>query len=322
MVSEALFVLLGLVILLSAGELLVRGAVDLARALGVPALVVSLTIVAFGTSAPELVVSIQAVIDGSGGIALGNIIGSNIANILMVLGIPAIVYPMSAHVPRLRRHATVLLLGTITFAYAAYNIGAITRPVGFTLFGGIIIYLSYMLFDAMRGDGENPVLDEVEDYSDKSGITIMTIAFLLIGLIGLPVGAHLLVTNGAKLAAEFGVREELIGLTVIAFGTSLPELATVLSAAIKKKSDVAIGSVVGSNIFNLLAVGGATGIAGGASFDNASLGLDIPIMIGATLILCGFIYARQDIGRVAGLIMAIGYVIFCIVLMQTATISA
>ncbi|MEO1706711.1 MAG: calcium/sodium antiporter, partial [Pseudomonadota bacterium] len=292
------------------GELLVRGAVDLARALRVPALVVSLTIVAFGTSAPEIFVSIQAVTSDAGGIALGNIIGSNIANILMVLGFPAIIYPMSSHVPGLRRHGVIVTAATLVFAFIAYTMGGITQTVGLALTAAIICYVLSMMIEARRGTGENPILDDVEEFTDGDGLALSTLIFIIVGLIGLPLGAHLLVKNGVIIATSLGVRETIIGLTVIAFGTSLPELATVISAALKKKSDVAIGSIVGSNIFNLLAVGGATGLAGGAVFDPVSLRFDLPVMVGATLLLFIFIIRRQDIGRVAGLVMAGGYVSF------------
>lgn len=321
MFTELFLVIVGLVVLLTAGELLVRGAVDLARAFKIPALIVSLTIVAFGTSAPEIVVSIQAVMNGSGGIALGNIIGSNIANILMVIGLPAIIYPISTHVPGLRPHAIVVTLATAFFVIVAYTIGEITFIIGLTLFISLLAYLSYMLFDAMKGRGENPVLDDVEEFGDGDGLKLSTIVFLLVGLVGLPLGAHLLVTNGSTIASNLGVREAVIGLTVIAFGTSLPELATVLSAALKKKSDVAIGSIIGSNIFNLLAVGGVTGLAGGAVFDSASMSFDIPVMILATLLLVGFVFSKKDIGRVAGLVMAAGYVGFILFLASTSAIG-
>jgi len=316
MLLQILLILAGLITLLVSGDLLVRGAVDLARALGIPALIVSLTIVAFGTSAPELMVSINAVLSDSGGIAIGNIIGSNIANILMVLGIPAIIYPISANVPQLRRHGSVMALATGAFVFIAYQNGAILPWHGVVLFVGLLCYLAYMLYMATNGKGTNPVLDEIEEYSDNNGITITTIIMLVVGFIGLPLGAHLLVTHGASLASDLGVRQELIGLTIIAFGTSLPELATVLSAAIQRKSDVAIGSIVGSNIFNLLAVGAATGIFGGANFNPTSLRLDIPVMLAATVLLVAFIYSRRDIGRPFGILMSLGYILFCYMLIQ------
>ena len=315
---EIILLILGLAILLIAGDLLVRGAVGLAAALNVPALLISLTIVAFGTSAPELVVSVQAVLSDNAGIALGNIIGSNVANVLLVLGLPAIIYPISAHVPGLRRHLVFMLIATVAFSLAAYRVGYIDARIGGGLFAGIITYILYMWWRASHG-GAEPVIDEVDEYLESAGVSTKTIIFLIAGLIGLPLGAHLLVTNGSTLAAELGVRDELIGLTIVAFGTSLPELATVCAAAIHKKSDVAIGGVVGSNIFNLLAVGGAAGLTGVAKFDPTSLQVDIPVMILASIMLSAFVLLRHDIGRWSGMLLFGAYIGFIFAIANIST---
>ncbi len=307
MLSHILLVIAGLAILLAAGDLLVRGAVGLAAALRIPALLISLTIVAFGTSAPELVVTIQAVLSGNDGIALGNIIGSNIANILLVLGLPAIIYPVTTHVLGLRRHAVVMLIATGAFAAAAYWIGSINSMIGGGLFCGVVVYVTYMWVRAMSNAGAEPVIDEVEDYISEDSLSAKTVVFIIVGLVGLPLGAHLLVSNGSILAADLGIREEVIGLTIIAFGTSLPELATVIAAAFHKKSDVAIGGIIGSNIFNIFAVGGAAGLAGTAVFDAASLSLEMPVMIISALLLAAFVFTRRDIGRLAGAAMLLAY---------------
>ena len=320
LLTEVLLVIAGLAILLVAGDVLVRGAVGLAAAIRIPALVISLTIVAFGTSAPELVVTVQAVITDNDGIALGNIIGSNIANILLVLGLPAIIYPVTTHVIGLRRHAVVMLIATAAFSAAAYAAGFIDTRIGGGLFCGVVVYVIYMWVRAMRSPEREPVIDEVEEYIGEDRVSLKTIAFIIAGLIGLPAGAHLLVSNGSSLAADLGVREELIGLTIIAFGTSLPELATVLAAAFHKKSDVAIGGIIGSNIFNIFAVGGAAGFAGTAYFDADSLTFDIPVMILAALILSAFVFTRKDIGRLVGAVMLAGYVGFIYYLATTASV--
>ena len=314
MFAEIVLIVLGLAILLIAGDLLVRGAVGLAAALNIPALVISLTIVAFGTSAPELVVTVQAVLTGNDGIALGNIIGSNIANIFLVLGLPAIIYPITTHVLGLRRHIVVMLTATAAFAGAAYVTGYVDTAIGGAFFASIIAYVAYMWLRARKGRGGDPVLDEVEEYQEANGLSFKTLLFLAAGLAGLPVGAHLLVSNGAILAAGLGVREEVIGLTIVAFGTSLPELATVVAAALHRKSDVAIGGIIGSNIFNILAVGGAAGLAGTAVFDPASLTWEMPVMIAAAAVLSAFVLSRRDIGRLAGLAMFGVYVGFIAVL--------
>ncbi len=319
MLTEVLLVFSGLAILLIAGDLLVRGAVGLAAAMKIPALIISLTIVAFGTSAPELVVTVKAVIAGNDGIALGNIIGSNIANVLLVLGLPAIIYPVTTHVLGLRRHVAFMLLATAAFCAVAYTSpGHINTPIGAAFFCSIIAYILYMAVRAMGSSEREPVIDEVEEYIADDKVSAKTILFIIAGLIGLPLGAHLLVTNGSVLAAGLGVREEVIGLTIVAFGTSLPELATVIAAAMHRKSDVAIGGIIGSNIFNIFAVGGAAGLAGTAVFDPDSLRFDIPVMVAAAIILAAFVLTRKDIGRLAGAAMLVGYGAFMYFLAQSS----
>ena len=316
MLASFLFILLGLALLLAGGELLVRGAAALARQLGIPSLLVGLTVVAFGTSAPELVVTIQAVAGGQGGIAMGNIIGSNTANILLVLGVPALVSAISMATPRLRRHAVVMLLATAAFCGFVYLRGAIDTLAGLVLLGGIVAYIALIAADARRGDSD--LAAEVEDMTPGEASGFKTAAFLLLGLVGLPVGANLLVSNGSAIAAELGVREEVIGLTIVAFGTSLPELATVFAAALKREADVAVGNVIGSNIFNLLFVGGVAGLVGTSTFSPAAETLDIPVMVVATLLLAALVFARGRIGRLLGLIMAAAYVVYIVFISRGA----
>ena len=309
MIGDIAFILIGLAVLLVGGDLLVRGAVGLAIAMRVPALLVSLTIVAFGTSAPEMVVSVNAVLSESPGIALGNIIGSNIANILLVLGLPALIYPMSAHVAGLRRHVVAMLLATAAFMGIAYTNGAIETATGGALFAGIVAYILLTGLQAAQNKND-PAVDDIAEYSDGGGLNAKVFLFLIAGLIGLPLGAHLLVNHGASLASTLGVREEFIGLSIIAFGTSLPELATVVAAALQKKSDVAFGNIIGSNIFNLLAVGGVAGLAGRAPFEQSSLALDLPVMGLVALVAAGFVFTRHDVGRLSGVLMTVAYVSF------------
>lgn len=319
MILDLALILLGLAVLLVGGDLLVRGAVGLATGLKIPPLLVSLTIIAFGTSAPELVVSVTSVLEHEPGIALGDIIGSNIANVFLVLGLPALIYPISAHVPGLRRHAVAMLLATAAFAAIAYAAGSLERLTGAALFAGVILYVIFLAIMARRTDGRDPVIDEVGEYAEGARTNMGAAAlYVMAGLIGLPVGAHLLVESGSSLAAALGVRAEIIGLTVIAFGTSLPELATVAAAAFHKKSDVAIGNVVGSNIFNLFAVGGAAGLAGSAPFTGAALRLDIPAMIVAAAALSYFIFTRRDIGRIEGAVFVLAYAGFIAALASQA----
>ncbi len=311
MIGDALVTLFGLAVLLIGGDLLVRGAVGLANAARIPALLVSLTIIAFGTSAPELVVSVTAVLKQQPGIAIGNIIGSNIVNVLLVVGLPALIFPMTTHVEGLRRHGLVLIVATVALAGAAYLQGSITPATGAIFLLCVAGYVAWLGFIARRGRKRDPVIDEVAEYCDREpGKPGAALAYVACGLIGLPLGADLLVVHGSALAVALGARPEIVGLTVVALGTSLPELATVLAAALKKRSEVAIGNVVGSNIFNIFAVGGAAGVAGGVAFAPATLRFELPVMMLASATLAIFILARRDIGRFSGIFLVAGYAAF------------
>ncbi len=311
MIGDTLFIFLGLAVLLVGGDLLVRGAVGIAGAFRVPALIVSLAIIAFGTSAPELVVSVAAVLEKEPGIAVGNIVGSNIANILLVLGLPALAHPMLTRVDGLRRHGLVLIAATAALAGVAYFGGVLGRGLGLAFIAGIIAYVAFLAFLARGSRARDPVIDEVAEYSDggKTGLGA-SLAYVACGLIGLPIGADILVVHGSALASSFGARPEVIGLTIVALGTSLPELATVGAAAFRKRSEVAIGNVIGSNIFNIFAVGGAAGLAGGFTFGPETLRFDLPVMIAASLALAAFVLARRDIGRLAGFVFVAAYAAF------------
>ena len=316
MLIDAALVVAGLILLLVAGDWLVRGAVGLATQLGIDSLLIGLTIVAFGTSAPELVVSIQAVISGDNGIAVGNIVGSNIANILLVLGLPAILAPITLSFPGLRRHTGVMLVATALFAYIIYGRQVLDTPMGLLLLAGIAAYVAYVAWSAMRPNSKERELIEVEVAGDIPGghlhSTPKILGFLVAGLIGLPIGATLLVNSGADLASGLGVRDELIGLTIVAFGTSLPELATVWAAARKGEADVACGNIVGSNIFNIMFVGGTMGVFGTTTFTEDTRLYDLPVMIAAALILAAMIFAKSKITRLTGVIFTLAYVVYIV----------
>jgi cation:H+ antiporter len=305
MAEAVLLLVVGLVILLAAGEFLVRGASGLAAIAKIPPLVIGLTVVAFGTSAPELVVTVDAVASDAAGIALGNIVGSNIANILLVLGLPAILMPISMSVPKLRRHGVALLLATALFCAMVYWNGKIGAPEAYVFTGGMLVYFLMMWREARSG-GDASLVAEGE------AVTAPRLPFVLLftalGLVGLPLGATLLVNNGETIATLMGVRQEIIGLTIVAFGTSLPELATVLAAAFKKDADVSAGTIIGSNIFNMLFVGAAAGYAGTSAFTDTALRLDLPVMVGATLLISGLILTKKRFGRVLGVLSVIAYI--------------
>jgi len=306
---------LGLVILLLAGDVLVKGAVNLSLRLGIPALIVSLTIVAFGTSAPELLISIKAILDGVPGLALGNVVGSNTANVLLVLGIPAVLSGLHAGSDT-RQTYVVMIIATLLFIALAF--------VGpFTWWHGLILLslLGYVLIDAARaarahraaanGAAAVPLEDDALEEADPDMPWWRIGLYLALGLIGLPLGADLLVDSSVAIATAYGVSETVIGLTLVAIGTSLPELATTVMAAMRNHADVAMGNVIGSNMFNLLAIIGISSLIGPIPVDATILKFDIWVMLAASLVLAPFVFLRWSLGRgvgVAFLALYVGYI--------------
>ena len=306
---------LGLVILLLAGDALVKGAVNLALRVGIPALIVSLTIVAFGTSAPELLISIKAGLDGVPGIALGNVVGSNTANVLLVLGIPALMAVMHTSEHDSRKSYLVMLASTILFIGLAFR-GVFDWIAGLILLGALAVALGDNVIDSLRHRraGAAACDDEDEDLEgadpDMAGWKVGL--FLVLGLIGLPLGANLLVESATEIALMFGVSDTVIGLTLVAIGTSLPELATTVMAALRRQADVALGNVIGSNMFNLLAIIGVASLIAPMGVDEDFLEYDLWVMLGSTLLLIPFVFFRQNIGKVWGVVLSalyVGYVV-------------
>jgi len=254
-----LFIMGGLVLLFLGGEAVVRGSVGVARRLGVSELVIGLTLVGFGTSAPELVTSLQAVSKGAVGMSVGNVAGSNIANILLVMGIAALIRPIITKPNALARDFSVMIFATVVFAALAYY-DIFTRTAGIALVALLVIYIgSSFLLDQRDDDTAHMHADEGELIETNDPLPL---ALLLSvgGIIGVVIGAKLLVDGGIDIAERFGVSDTLIGLTIVAIGTSLPEVATVGMSAIRGKSDVALGTVLGSNIFNIFGIIGVTAL--------------------------------------------------------------
>jgi len=296
---------LGLIILLLAGDTLVKGAVNLSLRAGVPALVVSLTVVSFGTSAPELLVSVKAVIDGATGIALGNVVGSNTANILLVLGIPALIAPIRSGVCNTQKSYLIMLASTVLFI-ALCLWGTLRWPQGVILLvvlAGILLETFFSARNARRACAAEEAcverIDEVEGADPHLSYQRIGI-YLLLGLVGLPLGADLLVNSAVNIAHEFHISEAVIGLTLIAVGTSLPELATTVMAAIRHHTEVALGNVIGSNMFNLLGIMGVTALVGPVRIPSEIIQFDIWVMLGASLLLVPFVFFRWNIGRLWG----------------------
>ena len=307
---------LGLLILLLAGDALVRGAVNMALRLGVPALLVSLTVVAFGTSAPELLIAIQGVRDGVPGLALGNVVGSNIANILLVLGIPALISRMSAAGLDLRKSYVVMVVATLLFI-AVSLVGTIGTASGIVLLVALAAILSWQArgaLQARRASKAAPDEEEVEG-ADPEMRWWKIALYLVLGLIGLPLGADILIDSATTIAERVGVSDTLIGLTLVAVGTSLPELATSAVAAWKGKADVALGNVIGSNMFNLLAIIGIASLFGDIPADPEIMSFDVWIMLLTALILAPFVFVpRIWLGRRVGAVFCTAYALYIVAL--------
>lgn len=297
--------LLGLIVLLVAGDLLVRGAVNFSLKIKIPAFIVSLTVVALGTSAPELLVAIRAILDNSPGIALGNVVGSNIANVFLVLGIPALIAGINTRECNTRKNYVFMMIATIIFLSLAF-IGNFSLPQGILLLVLLILFLLITARDTLKMQDKISNL-EVEN-TDPNLVFWKIILFLSIGFIGLPIGADILVTNASLIAKSYGLSDEVIGLTLVALGTSLPELATTLMAALRKQADVALGNVIGSNIFNLFAIVGITTMFGDIPIAPSFFNFDFWIMFGAGVVLFPFVYMRVNINRLWGAFLTLTYV--------------
>lgn len=309
---DIILVIAGLVILLVAGDFLVKGAVSLSLRLGIPALIVSFTIVGFGTSAPELLIAVQSALEGAPGLALGNVVGSNIANVLLVLGIPAILSPMDTSRCDTRR-TYIQMMGVSVIFVALCYMGPLYIWHGLVL----VTLLAAMLGDAFRSavasrkgvnidDVTSEELAELED-ADPNMPVWRVVAYLLIGIIGLPFGADVLIEGAINLARDNGISEEVVGLTLVAVGTSLPELATTVVAALRKQADVALGNVIGSNMFNLLAIMGVASFFGPLGVSEQFLSVDLWIMLAASALLAVFVFSPLKLSRIWGIVFLAGY---------------
>ena len=319
MLVPALLLIVGIVILIIAGDWMVRGAAALARHWGVPALIVGLTIVAFGTSAPELVVGVQAVMQGAGQLAAGNVIGSNIANVLLALGLPALIMAIPTNMTGVARNALVCLFATVLFISLAFIQNPLITWQGAILFLGIVIYLLWM-FRLSKAGIHDPILDEMTEIEEgEDGLprnVWVSFLYVIIGIAGLIVGGKFIVDNAVIIAGAMGISETIIGLTIVAIGTSLPEIATVVVASYRGHSEVAIGNVLGSNVFNLFAVMGATALTGPVPIEPQLLTFDVWVMLAASAALLVFVLRRQPIGKFMGVIFLIGYILYMLALVS------
>ena len=298
----------GFIYLLFGAEFLVRGSVALARRANVPPIVVALTVVALGTSLPELVVSVQAVFTGYPGIVLGNVVGSNIANVLLVAGASAIVFPLAYPGGSIRRDSAIMIGASVFFILLCLK-DALSRPAGAALLVMLVVVLIPTLRDAAQAhrdaDGKAPAVAVLGLPTQRRFISL----FIILGIVGLPVGAHQVVKASVQIALSLGVSETVVGLSIIAFATSLPELATTVVAAYRRETEVAIGTIIGSNIFNLLAIMGVAALASPWPIEvpPSFPFLDLPVMLGAALIITAFTWGKRSLGRKAGIALSTAY---------------
>jgi len=308
--------LLGFVLLFGGGEGLVRGAVAVARRFGLSSLLIGLTIVAAGTSAPELLVSVSAALKGNADIALGNVVGSNIFNVLGVLGIAALIAPIVVKPAEMKRDTLVMVVAMIALAIMA-QFGVIGWPVGLALIAAIVVYTVYSYRTELR---ERPAPSaELHEHEGEEfegpGRLWVGIVYIALGLGALVIGSQLLVSGATDIARTFGVPEAVIGLTLVAIGTSLPELATSVAAAFRGHSDVAVGNVVGSNIFNALFIIGTTAIVRPIHVAESMARLDVWIMVAVALVLIPLLIGRGRIGRLAGAVLTATYAAYAVMLL-------
>lgn len=310
MLTATLAVLAGLIILVWSADKFVIGAAATARHLGMSPLLVGLTIVSIGTSAPELFVSAVAALDGVGNLAIGNAVGSNITNIALVLGVTALVSPIPLQKKLLRKELPLLLLVSVLATLTISDM-SLSWVDSIILLAGLCVAL-YLMFQE-SSDGGEPIIDDDESAEIENTDTRSAIMWLIIGLICLMISSKMLVWGASYIATAFGVSELIIGLTIVAIGTSLPELAASIASALKGHHDIAIGNVIGSNIFNLLAVMPVPGILANIAVDPMALYRDFPVMLALTfMLLFMFLLNRNsgNLGRLSGGVLLGSYVTY------------
>ena len=311
----------GFILLVWGADRLVAGAAATARNLGVSPLVIGLTIVAFGTSAPELVVSAMAAFQGNPGLAVGNAIGSNIANIGLILGVTALLYPLRVESEILKREYPLLMLIMIgSFIMAADLI--YDRTEGWLMLAGLAALVIWMVRFGLRRGPQDPLAEEFAAEIPSDMPMRIAVMWLLVGLVILPLSSHFLVDGAVSIAQSLEVSDAVIGLTIVAFGTSLPELAAALTSALRKEDDLAIGTVIGSNMFNILGVLGIAATVSPVHVEELMLKQDFPVMFLLTVLLFFMAYGISGPGKISrnsgGLLLAI-YGCYQVLVWITAT---
>jgi cation:H+ antiporter len=310
---DLVLILVGVGLLFLGGEGLVRGSVAMAERLNLSTLLVSMVIVGFGTSAPELVVSITAALSGAPNIALGNVVGSNIANILLILGVAAVIAPIACGRREITRDALAVLLASLVLVGLALH-GSIGRPAAFVMLAALAAYMSYAYLTERRTTRKSVELRERIEADIGPPAHGLPVALVLcgVGIAFLVAGAHFLVTGATAIASRFGISNAVIGLSLVAVGTSLPELATAIVSAYRKHSDVVIGNIIGSNLFNILGILGVTGLIAPLPVAGRIADVDIWIMLVVAIALSPIIWTGHKISRVEGAVFLVLYCVYVV----------
>jgi len=318
LVESEILIVIGFFLLIKGADYLVDGAVGIAKRFHIPEIVIGLTIVSIGTSMPELIVSITSAIEGFSDMAIGNVVGSNVANLLLILGFAAIMQPIILK-KETRLIEVPLCLGVSVIFYFICNIGQdVTRVDGLILIGLFLLFIIYTIVMAFKGnefdkEDETEVKEDTEE--DKKQPVLKNLFHIALGIAALKFGGDLAVNNAVIVAEWFGLSEKIISVTILAIGTSLPELVTTVSAAIKKESDIAIGNILGSNIFNMLLIIGISALIKPITY-NLSYNMDMYIAMIAAFVLFLFAYIppKNQMSRMNGIVYLLIYIIYMVIL--------
>lgn len=308
---QFLLLAVGFIMLIKGADWFVDGASKIADRFGIPQLVIGLTIVAMGTSAPEAAVSITSALKGSAGITIGNVVGSNIMNVLVILGLTAVIRAIAVKKSTIRYEIPFTIGITVVLAVLGLTDNTVSRLDGMILWVLMIVYLLYLLRMAKKGQD---VLEDVPELTKKDTLPRMILSILIGGAL-IVWGADVTVDAATELALIFGMSDRLIGLTIVAFGTSLPELVTSVTAAVKGKADIAVGNIVGSNIFNILFVVGTTALITPVVY-SANFLVDSIVAVATMVLLLICVLPKKKLGRLGGVVMLAGYAAYFIYLIR------
>ena len=315
LLSVVLFIV-GLVVLYFGAEWLVGGSSGIAFRFGITPLIVGCTVVAFGTSAPELVVSLAAVYQGNDDISVGNIIGSNIANLALITGVAAIIRPIEVSSSVVRREYPFMFAASVLLVGLGFD-GELSRIDGGILMTGMVLYMGYMIYlarKAMSGEEVELSVEEIDEEEIQKSSNARDGLRIAGGIIGLVVGAQLMVDSAVFIAREMNIPDLVIGITVVAIGTSLPELATSAMASLRDESDISVGNVIGSNVFNILLVLGAVSLIAPIAVGQAAIDVDFWVMLAVTLLIWPLMWSGLSIKRWEGGVLLTGYVAYTVYL--------